>query len=113
MNIPKLNPVGSDLNRVESAINPSVIQENPLTNLERSISASELIVYKVASLIPDLSNKEVLPFVQNFLNNITDSINDQKLSFQLLRLLSNCNGSKAIAAEKLKIWVDTTDGGNK
>jgi hypothetical protein len=112
MNIPKLNPVGSDLNRVEST-NPSVIQESPLTNLERSIAASELISYQIASLIPDLNNKELLPFVQNFLNNISDSINDQKLSFQLLRLLSLSGGAKSIAAEKLKIWVDTIDGTNK
>ena len=104
MKVPKLTPVGSELARVETSPQQQEQIFDATSNLERQIVANQIIVDVIATI--NVANKELEPFIAQNLSDARERLNEQKLSFQLLRLLGICKGDKGLVAEQLKTWID-------
>lgn len=110
MNLPKLQAVGSDLNRVEQQL-PE--QRSGVSELAIMISANELIMNTLLNLI---SNEPMSPALAHTIHKkigeLEETLGEQQLSLQLLRLLEITKGEKGLAAQWLKDALDQVYGNN-
>ena len=110
MKTPKLQAVGSDLARVESANKQqqNSTEPSPTTNLERTIYANQMIVHAIDTYIQHyLDTDGEMKFVlQQKVQELEETLGEQELSLQLLRLLSETNGNKRQAANEIEEWLN-------
>jgi hypothetical protein len=107
LNIPKLQAVGSELNRVENpqpqTSSLSKATSVSTTNLERTIAVNQIIVNAIDSYTIDYwkFDEEIRFMLQQKIKELKETIGEQKLSLQLLKLLLETNGDKEVAANTI------------
>jgi hypothetical protein len=106
LNIPKLQPVNAPLNRVENPQYAETIDNAtvvPTTNLERTIYVNQLIIEAIQTFLyhnHDFDG-DVRFMLKQKLQELKETVGEQKLSLELLKLLSASGGDKSVAADTL------------
>ena len=102
MNLPKLQRVEeSDLQRVELQQTFDEVPSSS-TNLDRTILVNELILDGLSNVLLKNLNKELEPIIISKIQEVNETLGEQRLSLQLLRLLEITNGDKTQAAQWLR-----------